>query len=307
MKVWLEPPAGLSRAMTRVAAALAAHLPTGATVAQTRDDADLVLLHTVGFPDTAALANELLLRGQRYAIAQYCLRSTQERFTGAWQSVWAAADLVWSYYDLDAACAADGVEMDPRVNFYMSPLGLDRDFAQCAVPPGAPRPIDVMTSGYVSTAQEAIWEFALAADRLGRRVTHVGPGTIQGMPRRPRGWSSVLGVTDHSLAGLYAQAKWVSGLRWCEGFEMPCIEGLACGARPVVFDRPDMRQWYDGHAVFVPELPTEALVDALVAVLETQPEPVGAAELQAVRRRFAWAEVAGGFWQALAEKKEKVA
>lgn len=306
MRVWLDAPPGLSRAMTRVARALAAHLPPGVTVAPTRADADLVLLHSIGFPDTVSAAQSVLMEGRKYALAQYCLRTTQQPHAEGWQPVWAKAEVVWSYYDLMAACEADGVQMDPRVNFYMAPLGLDPAFAQAPLEQGT-RPIDVMTSGYVSTGQEAIWEFAAAAERTGKTVKHLGPHAVQGMPRRPRGWSAMLGVSDEELAAFYGRTKWVSGLRYCEGFEMPVIEGLACGARPVVFDRPDMRQWYDGHAVFVPEVPSEQLIDLLAAVLDTDPAPVDAVELAAVRRRFDWAEIAGGFWQALAEKKEKVA
>jgi hypothetical protein len=306
MKVHVDAPYGLSRAMTRVAKALAAHAPASVQVVQRAADADLVLLHTVGYDDTVAAVERLQAAGQRYAVAQYCLRSTQQRHTQAWQRLWAGADLVWSYYDLAAACEADGCEMDPAVNFYMSPLGVDAAFAAGPLPRGE-RPIDVMTSGYVSTGQEAIWEFALAAERTGRTVKHLGPHTVQGMPRRPRGWSAMLGVTDDDLAAFLGCTKWVSGLRYGEGFEMPCIEGLARGARPVVFDRPDMRQWYDGHAVFVPEVPSEELACILEDVLTGAPEPVSEAERAAVLRRFAWPEIAAGFWQALAEKKEAVA
>jgi hypothetical protein len=306
MRVHVDAPYGLSRAMSRVARALTAHAPASVQVVTRAADADLVLLHTVGYDDTVAAAARLQAAGQRYAVAQYCLRSTQQRHTQAWQRLWAGADLVWSYYDLNAACEADGCEMDPAVNFYMSPLGVDPAFAAGQMPTGE-RQVDVMTSGYVSTGQEAIWEFALAAERTGRTVKHLGPNAVRGMPRRPAGWTSMLDVTDEVLAAFYGCTKWVSGLRYGEGFEMPCIEGLARGARPVVFDRPDMRMWYEGHAVFVPEAPSEELTCILEAVLAGAPVPVSEAERAAVLRRFAWPGIAAGFWQALGDKKEKVA
>ena len=302
MKVFVAAPATLSRAMRRVARALARHAPAGVAVVDREADADVVLLHVVGYDDAVREIDRLIGRGQDYAVAQYCLRTTQRQTTDAWREVWGGAEVVWSYYDLPGALRADGVPEPARWNFYQSPLGLDDAFAAAPSVPRACCRRAVMTSGYVSAGQEPIWEMAAAAERVGRPTWHVGPPAVVGMPRRPAGWQAFFDVSDPALARLYGAAAYVSGMRYVEAFELPAAEGLACGARPICFDRPDARRWYDGLAAFVPEASEDALIASLAAVLAADPAPVSLAEHAVIRARFSWATIADGFWRALAGK-----
>src|SRR6266511_4528244 len=149
-----------------------------------------------------------------------------------------------SYYDLYGLTGRDDF------SFYRAPLGVE---GSVFYDRGLVRDAAVMTSGYVP-AGEAIHEcyeavFGVLRGRHGGMV-HLGPSF----------WSDgsvevAEGVSDDRLATLYSRCRYVSGLRRGEGFELPVIEGLACGARPVCFDNPCYREWFDGHAVFVEELP----------------------------------------------------
>lgn len=289
LKVFLNPVGLHSRAMTRVARALRRYAPPEVQVTDFVPEADLQIHHVIG-ADYLHGADE----NQPHAMIQYCWRSAggNESF---WEAAWKRAQLVWSYYDLTQQ---PGVHGD-AVNFYHAPLGVDPIFA-AAQPDGLVRGIDVMTSGYVSAhCAEAIEEMAEAASLCGLRTLHLGPRNVEGMRRIPANWSAISGITDAELVNFLKRVKWVSGLRQVEGFELPAIEGLACGARPILFDRPEIRQWYDGFGVFVPPCSGEELVHTLVDVLQGPRQEVGEAERRAVLDRFNWETIATGFWERL--------
>lgn len=294
MKVYIEPSTNLSRAMTRVEKALTRHAPDGCEIVTDQNAADLVILHVIGFDVEQTV--KTLRAGQRYAMIQHCLRSTQRPSTRDWLPLWRNASLVWSHYNLDASCREEGTSLD-GVNFYLAPLGLDEAFLS---PPGyRPRDIGVMTSGYVAGPKaEAIEEVAIAAGIVGLPVLHIGPPP-EGMATPGRHWSLLYNISDAQLAGFYRRSWWVSGLRHVEGFELPALEGLACGARPILFDRADMRQWYTGHCVLVPECSGQRLVDLLVELLSAVPPTVPPAERVEVLAQFNWERIAQGFWAAL--------
>jgi len=284
MRVFLEPTGLFSHAMVRVARALAHYAPDSVEIVKEPASADLIVSHVIG-PGAVPDRPEVVI--------QYCLRSAGLDYD-RWLRRWQDARMVWSYLDL-----RDEVGDLGGVNFYHAPLGVDPVFAQNGHAE-VPRDINVMTSGYVSApGAEAIEEVALAAGSLGLRVLHLGPAAVEGMRVTPPRWSSVLGIPDSDLAALYRRTEWVSGLRQVEGFELPVLEGLACGARPIVFDRPDMLQWYEDHAAFVPESNGEELVEYLTELLRYHPQPVLEAERAEVLKRFSWEVIAKGFWERL--------
>lgn len=294
MKVHVDPvPVGLSQAMWRVSRALRATAPADVEIVSTPELADVQVLHVIG-SDCG-----LHLRAPAYAAIQYCGgleaapdgRNVPVTSTEAWEPIWRGAVAVWSYFDLP---------VPEDVPFYHAPLGVDADVFHMPPLRSGIRPVGVMTSGYVSgPGAEAIEEVAIAASRSGLTTLHLGPEKVQGMKRYPPSWRCVFGVSDADLCGLYQRSRWVSGLRHDEGFELPVLEGIACGARPIVFDRPDMRRWYDGHASFVPECDGDKLVAALMAVFARDPNPVTAAERDEFIQWFEWKSLASGFWSAV--------
>jgi glycosyltransferase involved in cell wall biosynthesis len=267
--------------MNRVATALGRYAPDDIEVVRELDDADLVILHVID-SDAVTYAKELQSQGKKYAVVQYCLGSTSEPSIDFWETFWDEAEVVWSYYDLP--------ESVPR--FLYAPLGVDEVFT--ARDHSIARTAGVLTSGYVTgPGAEAIEEVAEAAEMVGMSVIHIGPKVLK------RAYAErvfMSGISDAVLADFYRSCKWVSGLRFIEGFELPVVEGLACGARPVVFDRPDMRAWYHDLAVFVPECHGDELVAELAGVFQSEPEPVSDAEISEARSRFDWSSIVGRFW-----------
>lgn len=290
MKVHIGPVPKLSIAMNRVADALEEFAPSWVTPVHDPKKADLQILHVIG-----KHAVQRWMKAPKFAAIQYCVGPLNPDFvTYSWSDIWDAAEIVWSYYALNPFI--------PEKKFYFSPLGIPKYFAENPGN-GSFRNIDIFTSGYVSGPRsESIEEVAIAAKILGKKVMHLGPRKIQNMTIDPGPkWESVNNVSDSKVAHIYHRTKWVSGLRQVEGFEFPVIEGLISGARPIVFDRPDMRRWYDGHAVFIPPCNGKELVDVLVALLKTEPKPVTKKEQKEVAKKFCRERISKGFWSKLKE------
>jgi len=287
MKVCVEAPPVMSRAMFRVADALRAHAPAGVQCVKTGIESDLQVLHVIGMegmPDAISKSPE-------YAVLQYCYRSANGS-PEQWNEVWKNARMVWSYYG--------DLPVPEGTNFLHSPLGVDTSVFRWNP---APRCRAVVTTGFVSgPCAEAIEEVAVAALRSGFEVVHIGPTDVVGMnPRisRHKDWNALGGISDARLAEIYQNAMWVSGLRHVEGFELPALEGLACGARPILFERPDMRQWYDGMADFIPECHGDELIQHLLELFKSRPVTVDPAVYDIISHELSWDCFAKTFWKEL--------
>jgi hypothetical protein len=292
VKVYVDPiPDTLSLAMHRVAKALKDHAPSGVVITKKPEQADIQFLHVIA-PDSLGA-----LKAPRYAIIQYCLNTAAGQLE-FWQKPWSDSELVWSYYNL-----VPHITSSSHVEFLHLPLGIDENFTRRRMM-SIVRDIGVMTSGYVAgPGAEAIEEVAIAASLAGMTTLHIGPHP-QNMGIPPRGWSFEYGVTDTNLANYYSRSYWVSGLRHIEGFELPVIEGLSCGARPIVFDRPETRKWFRDHAIFVKEQSGNGLIADLLDIFRMPPQPVYFEEQLDVREKFSWANIAPQVWNAVLSTKE---
>ena len=290
MRVYLTPQPGLSRAMDRVTKALVANVPPGVKIVPTVEEADLHVIHVIGYPETVETVKTACDRRQRYAVIQYCLTSTQEPKAATWVPVWYCATAVWSYYDLIAAFPDEDMRASAgySIKFYHAPLGIDTEIFRR--PPIADERYFLGCSGYVAES-ECLEECANAVQSLGGRLAHLGHDLpLVGQVDR------FFNLHDWQLVRLWASCRYVAGLRRIEGFELPVYEGLACGARPLVFDRPHYRAWLGDHASYVPEV-EPALLTPLIANILSEPRPVTADERQWVKERFDWNTIAKGFWE----------
>lgn len=291
MRVFVDAPPTLSRAMTRVARALTEYAPLHVQITKNPIDADLVMLHVIGYHEAVKDIDLLVKRGQQFGIIQYCLRSTEKPSTASWAPIWAEAQVVWSYYDLRGATEEDALFIDAEPNWYISPLGVDTRVFYPVQPPRE-REFTILTSGYVAES-ECVNEAATAVHRVGGYQFHLGPNlNFNGTRVRHE-----LGISDQQLADVYRSSQFVAGLRRGEGFELPAAEGLLCGARPILFDRSHYRRWYDGFAEFIPEGSPDEVTDALEALFRKGPRPVSHAELLAARDVFDWETLVSGFWE----------
>jgi glycosyltransferase involved in cell wall biosynthesis len=91
-----------------------------------------------------------------------------------------------------------------------------------------------------------------------------------------------------TLAGLYRGARAVLVPSEAEGFGLPVIEALACGAPVVASDLPVLREVGDTACLYCPVGDVAAWVDMLDALLSgRQPPPAREARLERARR-FTW-------------------
>ena len=298
MRIFLKPPQ-TSRGLQRIADALTRYAPQGVEIVDNQANADLVILYAIGRCEALKeRAGWLRQWGQKYAVIQCCLRSTQKPNTLDWWWLWSNARLVWSYYNLQHAILEDDWlvpdhEMRHFQNFYHAPLGAD---AGVFWPDqNVDKDFTIATSG-LSYLSESVRECWLAAGIAHGNVFHVGPELRFRQPTNGIVFSN--NCDDNWLSAYYQQCKYVSGLRRKEGFELPAVEGLLCGARPILFDNPDFVHWYRPWGVFIKETDRQGVIDQLVEIFcGGYHLPVTEEEVAAARERFNWQTIIGGFYE----------
>lgn len=282
LKVYVDPiPTGLSHATHRVAQALRCYAPDAVSIVERVEDAELLVVHSIGHGSFDGLPDV------EKAILVYCLETTEDSSPAAWLPRLLSARLVYSYYDLNAWLRRHGSPV--RLNYYRAPLGVDSTVFYPKS--NTMRTFTCGTSGYVAES-ECIEEVAAAIYAVGGKQFHLGP------PIAP-GALAMNGLSDTQLAQAWSCCQYVAGLRRGEGFELPMLEGLVCGARPVTFDNPCYTDWFAEHAVVVPEVAPMDLVAALVEVFARPAMPVSVEERQHVAMKFSWEKFANGFWERL--------
>lgn len=293
MKVYIQPKEDKYRAVRRVVTALDKHKPAGIQVVNEIKQADLVVLHVIGRQDsTTNLAQHLHDSNKKYAVIQYSVRSTMRPSTEGWRRLWLGAELVWSYLPLVYYCSADDQPFDD-FGFYYAPLGADPDIFYPRY--RHHRQIVIATHGH-SAVTESVKEAVVAAKRVGRPVFHLGRELNRGLDVM-----CFEDVSDDHLAGWLSQCQFVAGLRRTEGFELPAAEGLLCGARPICFESPHYRAWYDDWAIFIPEGDRNEVIDSLEAVFKQGAHKVTPEEIEEAKQMFDWQQIVGNFWNAVLE------
>lgn len=291
MKVYLEPHSD-SRGLLRVRDALIRYAPSSIEFVKEQGECDLAILHVFGRHTSIGKTIQWLTdHHKKYAMIQYCLRSTMRPDTKDWIDMWKGAKLVWSYYDLPALCSMDGMlyEGERKFSFYHAPLGVDAGIFYLKPFARGKYVIAMSSQHYLS---EGVKECVIAAKRLGLKTFHLGHELRRGEDVFCRS-----NIEDFELAYYYAQSLYVSGLRRVEGFELPAAEGLLCGARPILYDQPHYRKWYDGLAIFIPEGSRNEVADSLERVFRSEYKPVTPSEIEEAKRRFNWLNIITGFWE----------
>lgn len=259
-----------SRGVLRVVDALERYHPNYVEIVDTQEEADLIIFHVIGRRD--GILRRIKQANKPYAIIQYAYKSTLTPNPGDWKEIWDKAVVVWSYYHL------------PIKNLYHAPLGTDFHISL-----EQEKEYVIATSG-LSYLTESVRECVLAARAVKGKVFHVGPEL-----NVPDVVCSD-GMSDGELQKEYAKCQFVSGLRRVEGFEFPVIEGLMCGARPIVFDRAHYRQWFDEYAEFIPEQGREHVVANLINIFKAPRREVTTEEQLKAQLAFNWNTIIEGFY-----------
>jgi hypothetical protein len=265
--------------LNRVVMELERYLPSDFQTTGDFDSADLTVLHVVGRRDHILRdVHRILQDGKKYAIIQYAFQSTRNPNPGDWLEIWDNAHVVWSYYDLSQYVK----------NFYHAPLASNSDVFYKQ---DAEKKYIVGTNGNCYKA-ECIGEAHLAAWEVNGRAIHMG----EKFGDNPI-VDYVTNISDDDMRLFYNQCVHFSSLRRKDGFEMPAIEALLCGVRPIMFDTPNYRQWFDGLADFIPECGIGETAGRLKRLFKAEPSPVTNEDIEEVKRRFNWERSVKGFWE----------
>lgn len=280
-------PSSLSQGIHRVARALALNAPRGVIIVNNADEADVIVVHVIGH---GSFDGWTFRDDQKVGILQYCLLTTENPTPAAWLPWWERAKVVWSYYDLAGYVADRGRAWPGQTTFLHAPLGVDPVFQ-----PEQPlrKLFMVGTSGYVADT-EGVNECSLAVRALNEHQLHLGPR----LPLKGN-VTYISGVTDEQLAQMWSRCRFVAGLRRIEGFELPALEGLMCGARPVMFDAPHYRRWFDGFAEFVLEESPEQVTQSLLELFSKPYRAVTEEERSHAAALFDWTRITSMFWEAM--------
>lgn len=299
MKVYLEPQTN-SRGILRVRDALVRYLPPTVELVDSIENCDLAILHIYGRHTTMMhKIGWLKSKGKKYAMIQYCIRSTMRPDTKSWLQMWDGAEVVWSYYDIPELMAEDvsggkpvikaGIELARAVsNFYHAPLGVDAEVFQDEQFKSRPYLIAATSQHALS---ESVRECAFATKEVGGEMVFFGHELRRG--------SDIIcksGLPDSEMAVEYSKSQYVSGLRRTEGFELPVIEGAICGCTPIVFSKSHYWQWFKEFAIFIPEGSRDEVIKSLVEVFKSERKPITNEQKYLIRERFNWETIIKDFW-----------
>jgi hypothetical protein len=285
VKVYQDLEEWMSLGIKRVHRAVQMYAPADIEFVNTEEEADLIIVHTVG----NGQRSRRLEMSKPYAVIQYCLRTTELPDTKDWINYWEDAQVVWSYYDLLGKILEDGGDARADIEFYHAPLGVESKIFLPSFP--IRKRFLIGTSGYVAET-EGVIEAHAVCEALGRTHFHLGPDLKLGT-----GVTYITNVTDEVLAEFWSQCTFVAGLRAIEGFELPVIEGLMCGARPIIYDKPHYTHWFGEYSEIIPEGSREVVTEALMSIMSKPVRPVTAAERSQVAATFDWDRIVKGFWE----------
>lgn len=275
-------------AIRRVVNAIKKYAPSGVDFVKIEGKADLVILYVYGHRrHTKYHIDHLREKGKKSAIIQLSIRSTPNPKTVDWIPIWRKSELVWSYHNLPGLCKEDGNVAN--FNFYLAPLGVDpKVFKETK----SRRKFIIAGTGSGSRfSNECKNEVIMAAMKLSKNIFQLGNG------ENSKTITYSNGMDDKMLAKYLSLCEFVSGLHRVEGFELPVIEGLLCGARPICFDRPHYRAWFNGLTEFIPE--DDNIANYVGKIFMRGARPVTDKEKKYVTAKFNWEKICKGFWRHL--------
>lgn len=249
-------------------------------------EADVIIVQFIG---RDGLVDYLVEAGRPYVVIVYCITPGSN-----------LSDLgsTFDYWMLKNACCAYSfhplTEMGFTGNLLTGALGVNPETFY--VEPAVERSNTVIGTGWVA-ASEGLKEIYTAAKRSGGKMVHVGCSLTKecGDIFEDAFYVRYERVTDDKLRELYNSCKYVSGLRRSCGFELPVLEGLLCGCRPICFNNRYYTRWFKDFAIFVSET-FDRLVDDLAAVFLSDYRPVTKDEIAYVVENFSWHKIAQTFW-----------
>lgn len=254
------------KAFYRISAAIRGYSPNWVEWVDSPDKADRSLVHVVGGGEVPYLN----AGGKQSIIVQHCYNTASPdvfNYPGYWEK----ALITISFHNLPDYTAK-------KFNFYRMPWGYNENLFY-EYNPNKTR--TAFTTGHVEKT-EHIFDVYSACVKTKRILIHTGEDFKWGAFYKYTPY-----MNDFDYREVLNRAEYVTGLRDIEGFEMACIEGAACGAKPVV---PNIST-YDFYKDFAEMINMkENIVDQLVEIFSSSPMPFTTTQTNKIQA-FSWSNL----------------
>lgn len=279
-------PSSLGRAMYRINKNMRKYAPEWVEFTDDKSKAEFQILDVIGKGSLEYLYKD------NYAILEHCFLSSDDASKETWMPVFDKAKLVGTYMDLPRLIGSNSF------NFHRMPWGADPEiFFRLD---DAEKYYSILTTGHVAET-ESIKEVYDALESTSGNIVHVGHDFKLG--NRFRHFEN---ISDESLVSLYNKSYYVSGLRKMEGFELPILEGLLCGARGVCYNSEHYSYWYGDLVEYVEEDDyaklgsySERTKQQLEELFSKLYRPVTDGEIELIKTKFSWKSIMQTFWKEL--------
>lgn len=216
-------------AFKRISSAFHEHSPESIEWVDNIEDSDAQLIHIVGRGEY-----DLAKSVKNPIIVQHCYY-TAEAHALDYPSIWKNALLTTSFHPLDTYT-------EKKFNFLRIPWGAEPSIFNRN---HAWKTRACFVTGHIAET-ESIDKIMEACHNANYTLFHTGENFKFNSPL----YYHLPYLNDSQYSNILRKSKFVFGLRNIEGFEMACVEGLMCGATPVVPKLPTY-SFYDGFANFI--------------------------------------------------------
>jgi hypothetical protein len=266
------------RAFSRISDALHKHSPERIEWVDHKS-CEVALVHVVGGGEVKVIQSALD-NYKKVVIFQHCYFTSMYDH---WLDYWKQSNLTLSFHDLQSYTPE-------KFNFYSTPLGADTDTFRLINQ--GDRPLKAFTTGHVAST-ENIDKIYQACNLTGNTLYHTGENFRYG-----HHYQFMEYMNDSAFVGILNNTQYIPCLREIEGFEMMGVEGLFCGARPIVPNLPTYR-WYEGHAEFVDT--QNNLLNQLVEIFNREPKPLTSDEYYELDLKFSWRNIVKNIFSKIEE------
>lgn len=251
-------------AFKRISSALKRFAPSNIIWTSNPDAADIHFIHVVGGGDLPYIKDT-----SKTVMFQHCYHTACASWID-YPSYWEQCKLVVSFHNLPTYTSK-------KFNFYGMPWGVDGEVFKL-IDVGE-RNKKLFTTGHVADT-ECIDKLHEACKRINVDMFHTGHNLNLGSSYRYLNF-----MDDPAFVRMLNSVQYVGAMRLIEGFEMTAVEGLFCGARPII-PECSTYDWYREHAHTINT--QQDIVEQIVSVISSSPEPINDEEMNLIRKRFDW-------------------
>ena len=265
MRVFEHKDHNLGKAFDRISKAFHQYSPEWIEWVSDPTISEMEILHAVGGGEVIPIEN-CISAGLKTIIIQHTY------FTSGyydWPKLWEEANLTVSFHDLTKYT-------DKKFNFLHCPWGADKNTFYTTT---SIRNRKVFTTGHVAST-ECIDKLYAACVLSNKDMYHTGEDFKFGSR-----YHFLPYIEDNELRQILNESQYISCLRDVEGFEMMGIEGLFCGATPII-PNIDTYDWYSKYSKVIDMKGN--IVDQLVSILNEDPKEITLPELEEIRNTFDW-------------------